>query len=88
MEGDQRGRAAIGLAAAQHAGELAAQAGGARLGCAAAGPCGVVLLSRFPVGQGRFNAFPSGPDRMVRAVVEVPGHGAVALAGIHETKPW
>lgn len=59
-----------------------------RLGCAAAGPCGVVLLSRFPLGQARFNAFPSGPDRMVRAVVEVPGHGAVALAGVHETKPW
>ena len=59
-----------------------------RLGCAEAGPCGLLLLSRVPVGQGRFNDFPSGPDRMVRGLLAVPGHGTVALAGIHETKPW
>ncbi|MBL9059822.1 MAG: endonuclease/exonuclease/phosphatase family protein [Mangrovicoccus sp.] len=59
-----------------------------RLGCAEAGPCGLLLLSRFPVENPRFNDFPSGPERMLRVVLDVPGHGSVALVGLHETKPW
>ena len=59
-----------------------------RLGCAEVEPCGLILLSRFPVANPRFYDFPSGPNRMLRVILEVPGHGSVALAGIHETKPW
>lgn len=59
-----------------------------RLGCSETARCGLVLLSRFPVDRPRFHDFPSGPDRMLRVVLDVPGHGSIALAGIHETKPW
>ena len=59
-----------------------------RLGCTEAEPCGLILLSRFPVANPRFHDFPSGPNRMLRVILEVPGHGSVALAGVHETKPW
>ena len=59
-----------------------------RLGCAEAEPCGLILLSRFPVTSPRFHDFPSGPNRMLWVVLAVPGHGSIALAGLHETKPW
>ena len=59
-----------------------------RLGCAEAEPCGLILLSRFPVAIPRVHDFPSGPGRMLRVVLDVPGKGSIALAGVHETKPW
>lgn len=59
-----------------------------RLGCEETEPCGLILLSRFPVAKPRFHDFPSGPNRMLRVVLDVPGHGSIALAGIHATKPW
>ena len=59
-----------------------------RLGCATRGRCGLILLSRFPLAKARFRDFPAGPERMVRVALDVPGHGAVELAGIHQTKPW
>lgn len=50
--------------------------------------CGLVLLSRFPVAKPRFYDFPSGPERLLRVEITVPGHGRISLAGIHQTKPW
>ena len=59
-----------------------------QLGCADADRCGLILLSRFPFSRERLRDFPTGPERFLRVVLEVPGHGDVALAGVHETKPW
>lgn len=59
-----------------------------RLGCAAPERCGLILLSRFPFDQTRTRDFPSGPERMMKVTLAVPGHGAVVVAGIHQTKPW
>ena len=59
-----------------------------RIGCEEAEPCGLILLSRFPFAKVRFHDFPSGVHRMLRVELEVPGHGPVALAGLHQTKPW
>ena len=50
--------------------------------------CGLILLSRFPVAKPRFRDFPSGPERLLRVEITVPGHGRFSLAGIHGTKPW
>ena len=59
-----------------------------QLGCADADRCGLILLSRFPFSRERLRDFPTGPERFLRVVLEVPGHGDIALAGVHETKPW
>ena len=59
-----------------------------QLGCTDPDRCGLILLSRYPFARSRVYDFPTGPERLMRVGIEVPGHGVVSLAGVHETKPW
>jgi len=59
-----------------------------RLGCDELDTCGILFLSRVPISYSRFRDFPSGYDRFLRVVLEVPDKTPVHLIAIHMVKPW
>ena len=59
-----------------------------RQGCARQTGCAIVILSRLPFADQRNWHLPSGPNRLVRIVVDHPTAGQVPLLFAHLTKPW
>lgn len=59
-----------------------------RAGCDAAGTCGLMVLSRVPLGPTRIRDFRSGPQRFARIVIDLAGHVPVHLIAVHMVKPW
>lgn len=59
-----------------------------QLGCDAPDDCGIMLMSRVPLGTSRIRDLPSGKDRFMRVVIERPGRLPVHLIAVHMVKPW
>ncbi len=81
----------IGESTAAIARDLPTQLGDShphRLGCTGEDRCGVLLLSRLPLGTSRIRDMPSGRERFIRVVIEQPGRQRTHLIAFHMVKPW
>jgi len=60
-----------------------------RLGCEDEDQnCGLLILSRVPLGTSRLRDLPSGRERFARVVIERPDRAPVHLLAVHMVKPW
>ncbi len=57
-------------------------------GCRDPAACGILILSKYPLGQLAWEDLPSGPGRFVTFWVAPPGRRATAIFVAHLVKPW